>query len=163
MKAFLKLLICGLALFVASASADTVFSNGGPNQQGGNAMGDFVQGESFSLSSSTNLYGARFWDLEAAGQYNGSISWYIFGDCGGTVCGSALASGLDSNVSRTATGLLDASGQYSEFDNSVSIFAALSAGNYWLFLHNGPVIGGGSDAFTDFYWEWTSGGSGPSG
>ena len=158
--AFVCLLLLVFAFSVAAHADQIVYDNGGPNQQGGNGMGDFVQGESFTLNGTTTLTGVRFWDLEGAGQYSGSINWYILSDCGGPC--NFLAQGNASGT-HVATGQVDASGQFSEFDNSFAISATLAAGNYWLFLHNGPVLGGGNDAFTDFYWEWTSGGAGPTG
>ena len=154
---FKCLLLAAFALSCVTASADNVvFDNGGPNQLGGNGMGDFVQGESFTLGATSTLTGVNFWDLELAGGYTGSINWYILADCGGAPCtflnqgnavGSHVATGQQSNG-------------YDEYYNSFSITATLGAGNYWLFLHNGPVC---PCDYTDFYWEWTSGGSGPSG
>ena len=153
---FKCLLLAAFALTCISASADDiVFNNGGPNQLGGNEMGSYVQGESFSLGTAATLSGVTFWDLELTGQYAGSINWYILDDCGGPCNFLAQGNAAGSHV---ATGL--SSNGYDEYVNSFSILATLSAGNYWLFLHNGPI---GAGDYTDFYWEWTSGGSGPSG
>ena len=157
---FMCLLLAAFALTCVSASADVVvYDNGGPNQHNGNEMGSYVQGETFSLGGVTNLTGVQFWDLELAGQYAGSINWYIQADCGGTPC-TFLASG-NAVGTRSATGLSDDSGTYSEFVNNFNIAATLGAGNYWLFLHNGPVFG--NDAYTDFYWEWSNANATPTG
>jgi hypothetical protein len=158
-KSIMKcLLLAVFALSCVAASADTVvFDNGGPNQHGGNEMGSFVQGESFTLAGTTQLTGVNFWDLEVAGQYSGSINWYIFTDCGGPC---ALVDAGNASGSHVATGLLDDSTFYTEYSNNFSINSILTAGNYWLFLHNGPI---GAGDYTDFYWEWTSLGGGPTG
>lgn len=158
---FMCLLLAAFALTCASASADVVvYDNGGPNQHNGNEMGSYVQGETFSLAGTTNITGVQFWDLELAGQFAGSFNWYIQADCGGTPC-TFLAQGNSTPGSRSATGLTDDSGTYSEFVNTFNVSATLGAGNYWLFLHNGPVVG--NDPFTDFYWEWANANATPTG
>jgi PEP-CTERM motif len=155
---FKCLLLTAFALSCLAAHADSVvFNSGPPNQQGGNAMGDFAQFNAFTLSSTTTLTGVQFWSLEGNSQYAGSLDYFVFTDCGGPC--SQLTGVNTSSVTRTSTGLIDASGQFSETLNSFGVNITLGPGTYWLGLSNGNLTG----VFSDFYWEWTNSNGGPSG
>ena len=151
----LAVVAAGLLAAVPPASADVVvFDNGAPNQHGGNAMGDFLQAEDFTLANPTQIDSVTFWDLELSGaDYKGSLYWAIQLDAGGTP-GAIVATGTTSSVTRTATGLMDTSGTYSEVKDVFDIAASLSGGvKYWLTLHDGALA---DNNFADFYWEWSA-------
>ena len=44
-----------------------IYDNGGPNQQGGNEMTEWIQAEDFNLSADSTLMIVNFWDIEAPG------------------------------------------------------------------------------------------------
>ena len=52
----------GVGLTAPSFGA-TLFDNGGPSNQGGNAMTDLLQAEDFVLSGTSYLTSIRFWNL----------------------------------------------------------------------------------------------------
>ena len=139
-------------------SDDTIlYDNGGPNQQDGNEMTQWIQAEDFNLSADSTLMTVNFWDIEAPGgaAYQGEIDWTLYADAGG-MPGAAFASGaaVGGDVTRTFIqgGVL---GFFDEYSDSfiISPGVALTAGTtYWLGLHNGPLT------FTirsEFYWETT--------
>ncbi len=134
--------------------ADIVYSNGAPNQHNGNAMGDFLQSEDFTLAAPNFISTITFWDLEAGpGDFKGSLYWAIQKDAAG-IPGAIVASSTNASVLRSATGLTDTSGLFFEFKDIFNIApTALSAGKYWLTLHDGPL---GNTDFADFYWEWSN-------
>jgi hypothetical protein len=138
--AFASMLACG----VASAGTPT-YDNGPPDYQGGNNMGYAWQAEDFTFSAGQAPTSVTFWSLEESGAYRGSISWSILSAPGGT----ALASGTVSSVSRTSVGsYLGLSGYRNEFDFGTSL--GLSAGTYWLVLHNGSFSNLGDP--NEFLW-----------
>lgn len=153
-KRFIPILLALCALGgAAQARADVVvYNNGAPNHDSGNNMGFAYQAEDFTLSASTTLTDVHFWSLEAAGAYRGSISWEILCDCGGAP-GAVLASGTQSTVQRTGTGSYLG---LNEYRNDFLLNAPLnvSAGNYWLVLHNG-AFGNLGDP-NEFLWETTN-------
>ncbi len=139
-------------------SGDTIiYDNGGPNQQDGNEMTQWIQAEDFNLSADSTLMIVNFWDIEAPGgaAYQGEIDWTLYADAGG-MPGAAFASGaaVGGDVTRTFIqgGVLGFFDEYSDSFN-ISPGVALTAGTtYWLGLHNGPLT------FTirsEFYWETT--------
>ena len=158
-----QILTCTIFLGLASSigSASVVYDNGGPNQISADNLSDTLIANDFTLLTATTLTGFEFWNVELAGQYNGSITWFIFSNLAGIPGSTILAQGSASSagqITRTATGLTSVfiSGDV-EFDNVVNLSTSLTSGSlafitgtYWLGLHNGPI---GSTSFLDFYWE----------
>jgi len=140
-------------------SDDTIlYDNGGPNQQDGNEMTQWIQAEDFNLSADSTLMTVNFWDIEAPGgaAYQGEIDWTLYADAGG-MPGAAFASGaaVGGDVTRTFIqgGVL---GFFDEYSDSfiISPGVALTAGTtYWLGLHNGPLT---FTTRSEFYWETTN-------
>jgi hypothetical protein len=127
MVACASMLACGVA-----GAGTPMYDNGPPDYQSGNNMGYAWQAEDFTFSGGQTPTSVTFWSLEESGAYRGSISWSILSAPGGT----ALASGTVSSVSRTSVGsYLGLSGYRNEFDFGTNL--GLSAGTYWLVLHNG--------------------------
>ena len=154
-KRLIQLLLALCALGgAAHAQADVIiYDNGAPNHVSGNNMGFAYQAEDFHLSAATTLTDIHFWSLEADGAYRGSISWSILCDCGGAPGSNVLASGTQSMVTRSSTGSYLGLNEYS---NSFLLNAPLniSAGNYWLVLHNGAMSNLGDP--NEFLWETTN-------
>ena len=105
----------------AFAYADILYNNGGPNQQNGNEMTQWLQSETFSLSQTSNIDSFTFWDIEAQGgtSWQGSFQWWITGDLNGnpdfnSVRANGASSGADvqrmlTNNDCNVIGLLDTS------------------------------------------------------
>lgn len=144
------LLACASMLACAVASAGTtIYDNGPPDYRSGNNMGYAWQAEDFTVSAGQNPTSVTFWSLEESGAYRGSISWSIVSTPGG----ASLASGTVSSVSRTSTGsYLGLSGYRNEFD--FGSILGLSAGTYWLVLHNGSFSNLGDP--NEFLWASTA-------
>lgn len=132
---------------------DIIYNNGGPNQQNGNEMTQWVQTEDFMLDVPNIVTDIHFWDIEAAPGYAGSITWWITGDIGGNPDFNTILGTGNVNPTRVNTqcGIL---GIFCEFSNEWTIDPiALQAGvTYHLALHNGPVQEMNRD---EFYWETT--------
>lgn len=158
----LKFTFAALALLLLMgtfALADTViYDNGGPNQQNGNEMTQWVQTEDFTLTSTQTVTDIHFWDVDQ-GTYAGTISWWIVGDAAGDPdWGNMLGAGqLD--VGRAATGICLSFG--CEFENSWNIDPlVLGPGTYHLALHNGELA---NNQRAEFYWETTNPNATPTG
>jgi PEP-CTERM motif len=156
-----KVLLAMLALLLmmsAFARASTIiYNNGGPNQQNGNEMTEWLQSEDFTLTSTQTVTDVHFWDIEIPpNSYQGSITWWITGDdgSGNPNFNNVLLSRNTALVTRTQTqcGIL---GTYCEYSDSFDIPGLLLQGGteYHLVLHNGlPTF----DTRSEFYWETTN-------
>lgn len=123
-----------------------IYDNGQPDHQDANNMGYAWQAEDFTLGSGQWPASVTFWSLEADGAWRGSISWSILSAPGG----ATLFSGTTSDVSRTGTGTYLGLSEYrNQFD--IGSMLNLSAGTYWLVLHNGAFSN--LDDPNEFLWE----------
>jgi PEP-CTERM motif len=158
-KAKIALAALTLLLLGAFAHADTiVYNNGGPNQQNGNEMTEWVQTEDFTLTSGQTISDIHFWDVDQ-GTYAGSITWWIVGDSGGNPNFNDILGTGNLDVTRVATGNCLFFG--CEYENSWNINPlSLTPGTYHLALHNGPVS---FDSRSEFYWETTDPNGTPTG
>lgn len=154
-----KVLLTMLALLMMSAfgrASTVIYDNGGPNQQNGNEMTEWLQSEDFMLTSAQTVTDVHFWDIEASPGYAGSITWWITGDDGNgnPNFNDVLLSRNTDQVTRTQTqcGIL---GIYCEYADSFDIPGLLLQGGttYHLVLHNGLPT---NDARSEFYWETTN-------
>lgn len=143
------LLACAPMLACGAAGAGTpTYDNGVPDYLDGNNMGYAWQAEDFTVGRDQTPTTVTFWSLEDNGAYRGSISWTILSAPGGP----AVFSGTSSSVSRTSTGTYSGlTGYRNEFDLGSSLY--LSAGTYWLVLHNGAFDNLGDP--NAFYWATT--------
>lgn len=147
------LLACAACMLtgLSPAAADVViFDNSPPNHLGGNNMGFAFQAEDFSVPNGFSLTGIHFWSLEGAGAYRGSISWSIMTNGSGAPGAVTLVANNQSTVSRTALGSYLGLTEYRN-DFALNAPVALSAGTYWLVLHNGPNSDLGDP--NEFLWE----------
>lgn len=141
--------IFSLAL-AGTARATFIVGNGPPDQSGGSDMNAFLEADSFVLLNASHVSNIRFWSLQVdSTDYAGSTFWAIFSDASG-VPGSPLFSG-----SRVLTGVADGNTAFgmNEFRYQFPVSFDLSAGTYWLVLHNGPP---NTQPATNFYWAWAS-------
>ena len=159
----MKSLICKLACAVitlagplAHAAPITLWDNGGPASsvltQGGSLMSSYLQAANFTTGFATNLSSASFWSLEAGAAYDGSITYSILGNAGGSPDESLVfASG---SVAPTRTDTLGTALGRSVFQYDFALTVTnLAAGTYWLALHNGALSAGADEA--EFYWAWS--------
>jgi hypothetical protein len=139
MSTVLKLLggaVCALGVSQA-ALAVTVYDNGAPNNVFGTGMSEVQVAENFALGSAYNITNLRFWSIQSApADYTGSVYWAIYSNSG-SAPGSVLFSGTTATAA-TATGNSTAFG-YGVYAFNIPVAFTLSAGNYWLGLHNGPL------------------------
>ncbi len=149
-------LITAIAVVPAAVADVTVYNNGGPNQQNGNEMTQWQQGEDFTFGGGM-LTGVTYWDIQnhTTGIYNGTY-WSIWTNAGGAP-GVQLFTGAAIGETHTATGLSpNIAGTV--FDEYINQFALpninLGAGTYWLVLHNGPLSITNRE---EYYWELTNG------
>jgi hypothetical protein len=152
------IVLLALVMMLTPAFAGVVYDNGGPNQQNGNDMTEWVQTEDFTLASPATITGITFWDIQS-GAYNGSLTYIVYDDAAG-LPGSVLEQANTSSVARTYIQLV-MGGLYSEYINTISgLNIALAAGTYHLGLHNGPLS---QTSRMDFYWETTNSNATPTG
>ena len=147
------LMACAAAFATPAIAGPVVYTNGLPNQLGGNNMSFAVQAEDFVLSANTTISDVHFWSLEVNGAYRGGFFWGLYSNVGGSP-GAAISSGFQTVVSRTVTG----AGAFGDIEilNEFDVTStALAAGTYWLVLHNG-AFGNLNDDGLDFLWETTT-------
>lgn len=142
---------CMLTGMAPAAAADAViFDNSPPNHLTGNNMGFAFQAEDFSVANGFSLTGIHFWSLEGAGAYRGSISWSIMSNGSGGPGATTLVANTQPTVARTALGSYLGLTEYLN-DFQLNAPVALSAGTYWLVLHNGANSDLGDP--NEFLWE----------
>jgi len=145
----LNLAVAALAIGLAvPANASVIYDNGTPNGSGGNLSGGWVQAEDFSFGSTTSVGGAGVYigttsDIAA---WDGSFTYYIFSDSGGSP-GTMLASGSVSPTV-TATAFPDYFGNAYLFSFDLSSPFDASAGTtYWLGIHTAADFSTQGDIF----------------
>jgi hypothetical protein len=116
--------------------AAVIYDNGLPDQVDGQELNAWLQAQDFMLGGAQQVARLRFWTLEAANEFLGSIAWAIYADVAG-VPGTALFSGDAAPVVRAATGNMATT--LDEFVYEIELGVLLGPGTYWISLHNGPV------------------------
>ncbi|MBI4890639.1 MAG: PEP-CTERM sorting domain-containing protein [Acidobacteria bacterium] len=158
------ILLAALAATVLSVCAPgaVIFDNGAPNLIAGDNMSEFLMAEDFSLTGTYDLTNIRFWSLQStANDYRGSVYWAIHSD-GASAPGAIAFGGVTAAIAGVATG--NSAGAplgYAEYVYDINPGAVqLTAGTYWLALHNGPLA---NIDPAEMLWETTSTGSGLAG
>ncbi|MCX6626749.1 MAG: PEP-CTERM sorting domain-containing protein [Candidatus Solibacter sp.] len=127
-----------------TVQAATIISNGAPDHTGtayGANMSELLVAEDFTLAGTFDISNIRFWSLQlAAADYRGSAYWAIFDDNAGTP-GSILQGNVAATVAAAATGFATGFG-YAEYVFNIPVSFQLTAGTYWLALHNGAISDG---------------------
>lgn len=148
------LMACAAALAMPAIAGPVVYNNGAPNQLGGNNMSFAYQAEDFVLAANTTISDVHFWSLEAANSYRGGIYWALYGNTGGAP-DALIADGFQGAVTRTSLGAVANFGTEFRNDFDLNTATLLTAGTYWLVLHNG-AFGNLDDNGPDFLWETTA-------
>ena len=160
-KRTLILVVAILLCLAPAAFADnTVYNNGGPNQQDGNEMTNWIQAEDFVIpgTGTTTITDIHFWTLEDpnVNGYAGSIWWGIFTNCSGSPCTGAPLFGnttvVPTNRTEDSCGILGTFCEWA-YDLDITPTTVNNGQTYWLGLHNGPLS---NDARAEVYWETTN-------
>ena len=132
-----RLILIALAAgLTSSLGAATLYSNGLPNQTGGADLNANLAADDFVLAIDRSVNLIRFWTLQAdATSYAGTTEWSIRSNASGPAPGGIVQSGSFVST-QLATGNI-ASG-LPEWVHTGAVAFDLSAGAYWLVLHNGP-------------------------
>ena len=145
------------ALLAGSGFAATIYTNGTPNNLGASSLSDFEQADDFTVSSTSNLTGFRFWSMEVQGAFAGATFWEIRNSALGVPGAIVLASGSTAPT-RTFQSSVNIGIPVDVYQNDIAITAnGILASTYWLVLHNGALA---NTAFVDYYWAWTNPGGG---
>jgi len=139
----------------AMAGGPIIYNNGGPNQQNGNEMSNWLQAEDFILGQGLNVItDVHFWTIEAPGMgFNGKLDYSFYQDAGGAP-GAFVVGGPAVGTTHVFTGNV-VLGYYNEFEMEFNLQAplALTAGaRYWLGLH----ANGSYNNRDEIYWESTN-------
>jgi len=151
--------VIALTLATFAHATTIVYNNGGPNQQGGNEMTEWIQSEDFTLTQTVRVTDVHFWDLELPNSgYQGLISWWITPDLNGFPnIGASLTLGQNFGASVTRTQIqCGIFGLYCEFSDDFTFAGSgivLGPGTYHLALHNGDTS---FNTRSEFYWETTN-------
>lgn len=155
-----KLILLALSAFAVGANAQVVFyDNGGPNQQNGNEMTNWMQTEDFVLRQDTAWHDLHFWTIEAPGGFSDSQMYVALYDDNGGQPGNIIADGLFSTggggMTKTFTqgGVLGFFDEY-RYDLDISGYVLSAGVNYHLGLHANPTNNYGTR--DDIYWETTA-------
>lgn len=151
--------LLALPLLAVSLPAAVIFNNGTSDLITGDNMSEVQVAEDFSLGATYNVTAIRFWSIqELAANYRGSVYWAIHNNSGANP-GSILQSGIAAAVLAVPTGNSAIIG-YAEYQFDIPVAFQLTAGNYWLALHNGPLSDGSP---AEMLWATTTPGSGATG
>ena len=130
-----------LLLGTNSAQAALIYDNIGAPLDGSNAMNisDFAMADDFTVTEAVDLTDFTFWafGLDNDSDLSDSIGWAIFNNNPGAV-GSLIASGTDSTVTKTDTGLDSVLGaNILRVDGDFGSTINLTAGTYWISFRDG--------------------------
>jgi len=151
-----------VALAITPASGNVIFDNGIPAADSAPTypLTQSMQAEDFSLTEASVVTGLRFYALERADGYAGSIYWSIRNSDPAQPAANSIAGDTSTAVTRTLTGVI----RPDHFNAPQSVYSiaieplALGPGEYWLVLHNGPLSHGDADNAQGFFlWEGTVG------
>jgi hypothetical protein len=115
-----------------------------------------VGAEDFTLGATQQVTAANFWTLERPGQWDGTLSYFLFADNGGVPASAFFASGQGANVTKQTTG--NSAFGYTEYAYSFDLanpVNLLASTKYWFGLH----LSNNFD-FDEIYWETTGSGFG---
>lgn len=121
--------------------AALIFSNGLPDTSQPDARGIALSrlADDFSLGGPATLAAIRFWMVSVPGQFGGTLSYAIYQDSAGAL-GNVVGSGTV-NVSPVLLNQIPLYLQrYYQVDFNLPAPLALTAGTYWLELHNGSDL-----------------------
>lgn len=129
------------ALLMASclampANATIIYDNGGPDALSGNETTQWIQAEDFSFGGATNVGGAGVYltDVSGISSWDGSFTYYLFADSGGTPGALLDSGGVSPTVSNAGVACCGGSSLLFEFD-FLSPFGAAAGSTYWLGIH----------------------------
>ena len=149
-----------LALTVIPAHAGVIFTNGAPDQVSGDNMTQAIQAEDFVLFGTNNVTNIRFWTLQqTSADYSGKVWWAIFDNSAGHP-GALLQGGSTTAAAESLTGA-NSPFAGAEYVINLPVSFQLTAGTYWLALHNGELSDNGFAS--DMLWGTTKTGFGVSG
>ncbi len=139
MKSFC--LIALLLFAFSQVQSAVIYDNLGPpaDSPGGLNISGFAVADDFTLGSSTSVTQFTFWahGENADSDLSDSIGWAIFNNNSGAV-GSLIASGTDTSVTKTDTGL-DLSGDtIFKVDGDFGGAISLGADTFWISFRDGP-------------------------
>ena len=142
-----------IAICVAQSSyAAAIYDNGPPDQQFGTQMSEFQVAENFTLAQNSNITNIRFWTIQDnRSDYSGSVYWAIYSNLGGQP-GALVQGGVTASVAEAATGVTEVIPGYDQYVIDIAVAFALTSGDYWLGLHNGPLT---STDPTEMLWQAT--------
>ena len=113
----------------------------------------WIEADDFTLDTAARLEGVKVWSFEGAGSFEGSILWQIYSNSANNTPGTLLFTGTSTNLTHVATGFV-----YFGYAEHIITFditpTTLTAGTYWLALHNGPLTN--DSVLGRVYWETTS-------
>jgi hypothetical protein len=128
-----------------------IIGNGPPNQSGGSDLNAFLEADNFTVvSPGAHITQIRFWALQtSASDFAGTVDWAVYSNLSGFP-DVAVATG---NASATGTATGQTTFGLDEYSYTLAADATVTAGVYWLVLHNGP-----SSSMPDstFYWAWSN-------
>ncbi len=127
--------------FAAVSPAALIFDNGAPDTSQPDARGIALSrlADDFSLGGPATLAAVRFWMVSVPGQFGGTLSYAIYQDSAGAL-GNVVGTGTV-NVSPVLLNQIPQYLQrYYQIDFNLPAPLALTAGTYWLELHNGADL-----------------------
>ncbi|MEG3438806.1 PEP-CTERM sorting domain-containing protein [Pannus brasiliensis CCIBt3594] len=147
--------VSATALFGSEpARAALVYDNIGAPANGSSSynISNFAQADDFTLTKAARLTDFTFWASYPSGNSSNlsdNIGWAIFNNNAGAV-GSLIASGTDTSVTKTVTGVNTALGDpIIRVDGDFGGTISLAAGTYWISFRDGAwgSFWDGTDAF----------------
>jgi hypothetical protein len=153
-----KLILLALVASAVGANAQVFYDNGGPNQQNGNEMSNWMQTEDFMIGQDTAWFDLHFWTIQDPGAANDGTFYVALYDDNGGQPGNIIADGnFTENVNYTRTflqgGILGFYDEY-RYDMQISGYVLSANTQYHLGLHANPSNQYGTR--DNIYWETTN-------
>ena len=136
-------LCAALAFCSAHANAATIYDNGVPDLANAFNISGFRTADNFTLGGSATVAAIRFWAISLTTfpiDFGGSVTWGIYNDSSGNL-GTLVSSGTVGSLVGVPDGTLVASTfPINVIDFNLGSPLVLSAGTYWLELHEGSSL-----------------------
>jgi hypothetical protein len=149
-----------LAATSAIAPAAVIFANGTPDETKANSrsISLFRSADDFTLASASTIESIRFWMVATNQSFAGTLSYAFYQDANGAL-GSVISSESISNVAPQSLGQVPGF-IYTTYlvDLNLPSVLNLTAGTYWLELHDGATLTTNNNA--DVYWAVAANGPG---
>lgn len=153
-------LCVAFGFYSAQANAATIFNNGVPDLANAYDITAFRSADNFTLGGSATVAAVQFWAVSIgtfSSDFDGSVTWAIYNDSSGSL-GTLVSSGTVGSLVGFPDGTSVGGFPVNVIDFNLGSPVGLSAGTYWLELHEGSSLTANDGS--SIFWATSNGSAG---